>query len=622
MKILLKIFKSNLSNCILCFVSSVLVSAMVFLFEGIRILVLSSLDEYDRMHSSIGIAVQTYIFMLLFAGFILVMYTVNSYSRVRIRDYGMFMILGGEKGNVIRMVLVEYGIICGISYMIGCAAGTLLLSAVQYVFKTQEIVIRLGGSAYMKIAGISFLYILLIFTIAAGFNLYNLLSRSLSGLMSFQEKKSRFPSVRWSAAGAAAGTVCMIITVVMLLKPPVTYLKVRACFILFLCGTYLLFTCLGSLILGFLKKRESWYNRYLLKVKNLYYRFSESKNLVMIVFVINIFVLVFVNINVVRGSGDVRSSKYSWKYPYDYVWMTEERYADTIKHAVSGSESGTNLYPYTKITTHDGGEYIGIPESSYEELTGKEEHIDPGEIVSIIEKAEYEEDKVFAEGPVYLQEGGKIKEFRLKREFNEIILAGYVPALIEVVVMNDEDFAAMKDSREDAGTILITQKVPENTQAVEKSLSMTAQDCGAFVFGKKSLIRQDCQKELTALIFYVCLGIFLIISNMTILAIKVWSEIPLLSGKYSFLQKIGMDEKEMENHIKGELSVYLKIPFMLSVAIGGIAAVCMLKGSEQIVILEASVMFLFLTAAQALYIAGMRRYGYWLINGRLNREGK
>ena len=81
---MLKIFKSSISDCILCFLSAVLVSGMLFLFEGVRVMILASLDEYEKMHSNIGIAAQTYIFVLLFIGVILIMYTVGNYSRTKI----------------------------------------------------------------------------------------------------------------------------------------------------------------------------------------------------------------------------------------------------------------------------------------------------------------------------------------------------------------------------------------------------------------------------------------------------------------------------------------------------------------------------------------------------------
>ena len=108
MKVLLKILKKNVRNSIVCFMSTILV------------------------RSQLGIAIQTYMYILLFIGLILISYTVSNYNRIRIKDYGMFMVFGEEKKDIIRMIILEYGIICGISWLIGCVVGTPFVILLQY----------------------------------------------------------------------------------------------------------------------------------------------------------------------------------------------------------------------------------------------------------------------------------------------------------------------------------------------------------------------------------------------------------------------------------------------------------------------------------------------------------
>ncbi len=127
---------------------------------------------------------------------------------------------------------------------------------------------------------------------------------------------------------------------------------------------------------------------------------------------------------------------------------------------------------------------------------------------------------------------------------------------------------------------------------------------------------------MTTLIFYICLGIFLIISDMTALAVKVWSEIPQLSIKYGFLKKMGMDDADVRANIKGELSVYMQVPFWLSIAAGGAVAAYILQGAEKIIIAEVLALFVFLAAVQAIYIAGVKEYGYRAVNARFVRRDR
>lgn len=618
-KVLLKIFKSNLSNCILCFISSGLICAVLFLFEGMKVLILSTLNEYDRSKSSIGLAVQSYIFVLLFVGVILILYTISNYNRARIRDYAMFMVLGSEKKDIIRMIFGEYGIIYGISYIAGCIVGILLLPFIRYVFRGQGIAVRLSFYSFFEISGMVFFYMFFIFAVSVLINFINLQSQSISSLMGFKEKKSRTPAVKWSIIGVIAGVICLTAAIRFLTWPPVTYQKVQYGFFCFLCSLYLFFTYLGYLILMLLKKRDRWYERYLLKVKNLYYRFSENKNLMILIFTINFFVLVIVNINIVEYSN--LSSRYLWKYPYDYVWMTEQKNVDLIETAVSDLKNKTAIYSYVTLSSDDGGEYTGISETSYKQLTGNEVSLKSGELISLIEKSESDADTIFQDDQIYLLENKKIKKFHLKYEKNEILFIAQQPELIGIVIMNDEDYTAM-DSFQEKKKVLILQNITQDTLETGTVLSKTAHQCGALLYSKMGLMRQDRQQDITTLIFYVCLGVFLTLCSMTILAIKMWSEIPTLGAKYCFLKKIGMEDQEIKDNVKGELSICLQIPICLS-AIAGMAVIMYgVRGMNEVVILEVLVLFVFLIIIQEIYIAGIRSYCYRLTDQWIYRGGR
>lgn len=101
---------------IVCFMSTILAAIILFVFLGVKELVLGTMSMEERVRSQQGVAIQTYMYILLFIGLILISYTVSNYSRIRIKDYGMFMVFGEEKKDIIRMIILEYGIICGISW--------------------------------------------------------------------------------------------------------------------------------------------------------------------------------------------------------------------------------------------------------------------------------------------------------------------------------------------------------------------------------------------------------------------------------------------------------------------------------------------------------------------------
>ena len=133
------------------------------------------------------------------------------------------------------------------------------------------------------------------------------------------------------------------------------------------------------------KKKEKWYDRHILTLKTLYHRFSENKNIILIVFIINVFVWVIVNINIIEYGN--LSSEYLWKYPYNYVCMTEEKYTDEIHKVIKEPDEKIDEYAYIPLISNDGGEYVGISEDSYNKLTkNKKEHIKQGEVKAVLGK--------------------------------------------------------------------------------------------------------------------------------------------------------------------------------------------------------------------------------------------
>ena len=77
MKVLLKILKKNVRNSIVCFMSTILTAIILFVFLGVKELVLGTMSMEERVRSQLGIAIQTYMYILLFIGLILISYTVN-----------------------------------------------------------------------------------------------------------------------------------------------------------------------------------------------------------------------------------------------------------------------------------------------------------------------------------------------------------------------------------------------------------------------------------------------------------------------------------------------------------------------------------------------------------------
>lgn len=606
-------------NFSLCFISAVLVSTILFLFEGIKELIFGTMSDVEKASSPLGISLQIYIYLLLFIGLILILYTVKNYSRIRIRDYGIFMVLGSEKYTIIRVIIIEYGIISLSSYLVGCILGTLFLFLVKRIIIFEGIIVVLKSRMFLIIALKTFQYVFAIFLVAVALNIISLQRNSLSSLLQYKEKRSKLPSVKVSIIGAGLGIVAIVISFILLCKQPIAYKQMKYGIISGLCGAYLCFTYFGGMALYLLKKKEKWYYAYLLRIKNLYYRFSESKNIILLVFVINFFVLVFINLNIIEYGNT--TSQYIWKYPYDFVWLTEKRDIDEISNVTGKYRGEIRACQYTILSSADGGSYMGISITSYNQFTGKKVDLKSGEVIAVMQKAQSDNETMFQADQVYLQDKGTVRSFKIKKEVKEILFVAQQPECIFILVLNDQDYNTLENAQNN-NKVVITQNLEEDDKILEDQLDLIAESSGAMLYSKNKLMLQDRKEDIITLVFYVCMGIFLIISNMTILAIKVWTEIPVLSGKYDFLWKIGMDATDVKDNIKSELSIYLMIPFVLSSIIGLIPLVYLAGNAGKHLFMQSIIMFSVLFLLQLLYIVGMKNYGYQLVTKEVSNMGK
>lgn len=528
------------------------------------------------------------------------------------------MVFGEEKKDIIRMIILEYGIICGISWLIGCVVGTPFVILLQSIFRKEGIQTVQDPCWFLKNIGSTCFYMCVILCIAVIMNIIKIQNNSLASLLNTEQKRGTVPSVKASVIGVSVGLICFVIAIILFLKVPMTYPRMKYGVIFSLIGLYLWFTYLGNVILRWMKKKEKWYDRHILTLKTLYHRFSENKNIILIVFIINVFVWVIVNINIIEY-GNV-SSEYLWKYPYNYVCMTEEKYTDEIHKVIKEPDEKIDKYVYIPLISNDGGEYVGISETSYNKLTkNKREHIKRGEIKAVLEKSKRDDEIMFQDKYVYLKTATGMRKFAIKKEVKEVLFVAQQSDIIRILVINNSDFDMLR-SMQKKNTVIMTQQTEKAKVIDESKLKACEKKYEIIGFYKDTLMKEDKQDDLTTLIFYICIGAFLIISGIMILFIKIWSDISNVSMKYGFLKKIGMETKEIKKNVKKELSLSLWIAFILSAVISGGALIYITWNVEWLLKKQVLITFFVLLLFQAGYIILLREYGWRLVKQQIQGE--
>ena len=91
----------------------------------------------------------------------------------------------------------------------------------------------------------------------------------------------------------------------------------------------------------------------------------------------------------------------------------------------------------------------------------------------------------------------------------------------------------------------------------------------------------------------------------------------MLSGKYGFLRKLGMDDGDIKSNVKGELSVCMTFPFVLSSVMGIWALIGLFGSGGDSLDLRIRAVFASLVFVQGGMVAGIKNYGYRLVKDRI-----
>lgn len=191
-KIIIKNFRSNLKNYILFFASNIIAVAELFTFSGINDVIFRAVRN-EEMASSLKIDFMVASALVGIIACALMLFSMKSYLKIRVRDYSTFIVIGMRTKMAYRMLFLEYGIGCVMSLLFGFLFGNIslyVLRLILYNLNPEWIQISaVSTSVYYETLKISVIIMALVFFIL----LVWMDGRDLSGLMMKSEvqEKSR-----------------------------------------------------------------------------------------------------------------------------------------------------------------------------------------------------------------------------------------------------------------------------------------------------------------------------------------------------------------------------------------------------------------------------------------------
>lgn len=574
-KIVWKNFKYNYKNFIAFFISIMLSVSVLFLLvylsqaagsiKGIETKALAF-----AYRSELKEQLRTIIPVMVFITILVIAYSVQFYIQSRMKDYGIFQILGIRKRDMQRMVISEYalslGSACGIGLLFG-KTGTLLLGNIIEKKAGQS----LADSIRMEKVYI-FTVILCIVMIAGGLIGVFMAAdaKGLTGLMKISTVKERRISTPQSVLclifgiGMGAGGFFMLDN-----EPMTAHIAVfLVCSGVFICFNF----GMGYLLERF--RMSGYYKRNILTWNHVYHYWKRHRNRIVIQILLGTIAIYF-SFLMLRGVLHER------QMPNDFVCILEESQETSFSRKMK-SDFGAECreFPFVWVNETMGDSWIGISEQDYKRLYDGNIELKDNEIFRIWREEGSRESMLDQSGDKILEsvtlgrcmnseweEPKETYDFRIKGEkISELLgfsLTGMVvlPEKVLREASDNEGFHQVlmimnvkKGKLEKAGTYVEDQK--------EQGILEEA-------FCKRTIEDIDRKERvLNCMVVGIVVGVTLLF-GMFVIWLMHFSETEERKARHRFLCVLGMDEKRAKRISDIEILQEILVPTVLTVCLAG-----------------------------------------------------
>lgn len=592
-RIIFKDFKSNMKNNILFFLANSVGVAEFFVFWGMYSVMTEILKGGAAGDSSSYDIVLSVGAVTIFSTALMV-YSMMKYIRVRIHSYSLFVIIGMKKRVMYAMMAFEYLVGWLVSLGLGLLAGTVLLKGVlygwHYAFPEYVGVAKVNVSVYQMTFRVSLgimaavLFILLVWTD----------NRELGSLMAGEETKEKRPRKMYWLVMVVAGIFLLGVGVFQYSESVVRGWPFVYAHMEWIGGTFLILMFGGGIVLEMLHGRENFYMNHILKLNRLYSKYQSNSLVLMMLLAVHFLALGYC----VAGMAEMFPlGDYERHYPYDAVWMAQEREEDrTFCEALVKKYGGTvGEMPMIRVTNYFNAEHIGISASTYSKISGKDVSLKDREIICAASECKSLPGKEVSSG-MYEELNEWLVPGRLTDELNQQINDpnGILPGMDkenlfeirkvhtqnwfgeygiadnceDVIVFSDTYFEEQRErmlNDPEESTVLELFAFPkESRRNALRELKSYVKEHGVrdsewTVQVQESLYitKETIEEREKADIFKLTNKLFimatLFLSGLFALMIKTMSEIPYYEKRYEFLECMGIRKRMRKRTLSAEI---------------------------------------------------------------------
>lgn len=234
-------------------------------------------------------------------------YTNSFLVKQRKKEFGLYQVLGMDKGNLTKMMAWESILTILVSIVLGLAAGILLGKLMFLILlKMMHFAVPLKFAVESDAMIGTIILFLIIFAITFIFNLFQVQTANPVELLHGGSQGEKEPKTKWLLALIGAATLGIGYYIAQTTDSPLAAIgKFFIAVILVIIGTYCLFTAGSIAFLKILKKNKKFYyqSRHFTSVSGMIYRMKQNAVGLANICIMSTIVLVLVSVSVSLYTG-------------------------------------------------------------------------------------------------------------------------------------------------------------------------------------------------------------------------------------------------------------------------------------------------------------------------------
>lgn len=594
-KILLKDFRANIKNYTVFIISAVLTVTYVYGFLG-NLFIIHSIEQTSIAYIGEGITfvVLNALLVITIVTILIQFFALKNYIQNRMYDLKTLMLLGMKKKDLYKSMLFLLGISLLISYIIGAILGNGMIFIFRKIYSIYLQTTSIPQANIVLVTGISFvLCVIVLGFIMAIVQEFAIESSVMNVSDSDMEEKMIKPN-------KIIFILPIFLIILMIFYSNPHWAESKYIFypwiIIFAIFTYYVF----GYVFRIIKSKNKYSIKNILTFNLIFYK---SKSYMKNSLLLYTLLLVMFSTYIFQISA-LFPLETKELYPYDYVCLGYEKDKNEFENIEKQFDVESGIYPVVRITVPGGedggygnyfkilpiGHHLGISESTYKKLSGKNIDLKDKEIYIL-----YQEDKSNKAHPLdfYVKRskplirigqaqvynpGNRLSfftsDYDLVGEKREIVLGRLSSAMYEnIVVFSDEYFESQHKETDGIRWLTTINSDMKNNKNLENYLDIYEEahkeeesfDSHVNSVYRAGTLNKDFQGEkIFKLIINISIIVTFAIASIIIVFVHTFGNISYYKNRYEILSYLGEKKKNSNDIIKKEVMLFAMLPYLLA----------------------------------------------------------